>query len=119
MQVYKECVPNGSGGQHASGAKGGGQSSGPKSVVISPSPQTAKALNKAGKSGKSLKRLVKAYGLRRVLESTNTTAAAEPTAIGSALDPGSGPTVLLIGLVGTAVLLIAAGGYRGIRHRHR
>ncbi len=74
------------------------------------SPQTAKALKKAGKDGKSLKRLVKAYGLRRVLESSHATGAAEPTAIGSAFDLGSGPTALLIVLAGTAVLLLARVG---------
>jgi hypothetical protein len=119
-QVYKECVPNGGGGQHASGAKGGTPTSGGQSGSTSGAitPQTAKALEKAGKSGQSLKRLISAYGMRRVLQSSQPAAATEPTAIGSAFDLGSGPTALLIGLAATAVLLLGASG-RGLwRRRH-
>jgi hypothetical protein len=120
-QVYKECLPNGGGGKPTSGAKGGTSKSGGQtgSTAIVVSPQIAKALKKAGKDGRSLKRLVRTYGLRRVLQSNHATAATEPSAIGSAFDLGSGPTVLLIILAGTAVLLIGAGGYRGVQHRRR
>jgi hypothetical protein len=116
VQVYKECVPNGGGGKSTGGSTGGPTSGGQTSSTISP--QAATALAKAGADGKSLKKLIRAYGLRRVLEGSHANAAAaEPTAIGSAFDLGSGPTVLLIVLAGTAVLLLAAGGYRGVRHR--
>jgi hypothetical protein len=120
QQVYKECLPNGGGGKSTTGAKGGtpasgGQSPGYTSSTISP--QAQKALKKAGKEGKSISKLVKAYPLRRVLESSHATGAAEPTAIGSAFDLGSGPTVLLIVLAGTAVLLLGATGFRVTRHR--
>ena len=128
-QVYKECLPNGGGGKSTSGAKGdkstsgakggtptsGEQNSGYTSSTISP--QATKALKKAGKDGQSLKRLVHAYGVRRVLESSHATGAAEPTAIGSAFDLGSGPTALLIVLASTAVLLLGATGFRVTRHR--
>jgi hypothetical protein len=120
QQVYKECVPNGSGGSNGGKSGGGtpktsGQGSGYTAPAISS--QTAKVLKKAGKEGKSLQKLVRAYGMRRVLESSHGTASAEPTAIDSAFDLGSGPTVLLIGLAGTMILLLVAGGYRGVRHR--
>jgi hypothetical protein len=118
-QVYKECLPNGGGGKATRGTKAtptnGGASSGYTPSTISP--QAAKALEKAGKNGKSLSRFVKRYGLRRVLESSHATGAAEPTAIGSAFDLGSGPTALLIVLAGTAVLLLGATGFRVTRQR--
>ena len=115
-QVYKECLPNGGGGKPTSGAKGGTQTSGGHTAVAV-SPQMAKTLEKAGKDGRSLKRLVNAYGVRRVLQSSHATGAAEPTAIGSAFDLGSGPTALLIVLAGTAVLLLGATGFRVTRNR--
>jgi len=120
-QVYRECLPNGGGGKPASGAQdktptsGGQKSSGYTPSTISP--QAAKALEQAGKDGKSIRRLVNAYGLRRRLSSSHATAATEPTAIGSAFDLGSGPTVLLIVLAGTAVLLLGTTGFRVTRHR--
>jgi hypothetical protein len=118
-QVYKECLPNGAGG--SAGGGNGGSTGGPSSGVTSPavSPQMAKALAKAGKDGKSLKNLVKAYGLRRVLASSHAAGAGEPTAIGSAFDLGSGPTVLLIILAGTAFLLLGGSGMRAWRSRQR
>jgi hypothetical protein len=112
-QVYRECLPNGGGGKPTSGGTptNGGQTS--------VSPQMTKALEKAGKDRKSLQQLVKAYGLRRHLQSSHATAATEPTAIGSAFDLGSGPTALLIILAGTAVLLLGGSGMRVWRSRHR
>ena len=121
-QVYKECLPNGAGGKSAGGGNGGTPATGgPSSGVTSPaiSPQMAKALARGGKDGKSLKRLVNAYGLRRVLASSHAAGAAEPTAIDSAFDLGSGPTVLLVILAGTAILLLGGGGMRAWRSRQR
>jgi hypothetical protein len=118
VQVYKECLPNGGGGSQAGGgAQTGGHGSGYRAVVISP--RVAKALKTAGKKGRSLQSLVKAYGPPPVIQSSHASGAPGPTAIGSAFDLGSGPTVLLIGLAGTVILLLAAGGYRGLRHRKR
>ena len=121
-QVYKECVPNGAGGKSTGGGNGGTPATGgPKTGFTSPavSPHVAKALAKAGKDGKALQQLVKAYGLRRVLQSSHAAGAAEPTAIGSAFDLGSGPTALLIILAGTAVLLLGGSGMRAWRSRQR
>ncbi len=116
QQVYKECLPNGGGGSSGTPTTGG-QGSG--NTAAGMSAQTAKALANAGEDGKSLKRLLKAYGRRRHLQSSHATAATEPTAIGSAFDLGSGPTALLIILAGTAVLLLGAAGARGWRRSHR
>lgn len=110
-QVYKECLPNGGGGKSSSGT--------PTTGSTAISPQMAKALEQAGKDGESLRKLVKGFGLRRVLQSSHSTAATEPTAIGSAFDLGSGPTALLLILAGTAVLLLGGGGMRVWRSRHR
>jgi len=109
VQVYKECLPNG-GGKAASGGAAG---------VQPISPQTVKVLKKAGKAGRALNRLAKAYEPPRVLQSSGVTDATEPSAIGSAFNPGSGPTALLIILAGTVAALLAAAGARGWRRSHR
>ena len=111
VNVYKECLPTGGGGK----ATGGSTQSGTSTPYISK--RTALALKKAGSDGQSLSNLVKGFGMRRMLQSQASAAPAEPTAVGSAFDLGSGPTALLIVLAGTAVLLIAATGYRSYR-RH-
>ncbi len=118
-QVYKECLQNGGGGKSTSGAKGSTPTSGGQtgSTAVTVSPQVATKLEKAGKKGKALQYLHSAFGHRRHLASSHATAATEPTAIGSAFDLGSGPTVLLIVLAGTAVLLLGATGFRLTRHR--
>ncbi|MGZ4336025.1 MAG: hypothetical protein ACXVRV_13245 [Gaiellaceae bacterium] len=115
VNVYTECLSSGGGGKPASGTHTSGGSTSPTSVPISKS--TAKALKKAGTDGQSLSYLVKGYGVRRLLQSSSSAPATEPTAVGSAFDLGSGPTALLIVLAGTAVLLLAATGYRGVRQR--
>jgi hypothetical protein len=124
-QVYKECLPNGgggkstgAGGKSTGGGNGGTPTTGPGSTPAT-SPQLAKALARAGKDGKSLKRLVNAYGVRRHLASSHAARAADPTAIGSAFDLGSGPTMLLVILAGTAVLLLGGSGMRAWRSRQR
>ena len=142
VNVYKECVqtggggkPTGGGGKPTGGGGGGGSSSSPTSggttggstgstsVPISRqtrkpiSRQTRKALAHAGSDRKALKTLVRGLGSPRLLSSSS--AAGEPTAVGSAFDLGSGPTALLIVLAGTAVLLLAASGFRGVRQRRR
>jgi len=120
QNVYTECFPNGGGGKPtSSGHKSGGNSrGGTQSSTAVPVPKrTAKALKKAGNDGNSLYRLVRGYGSVRLLQASHSPTS-EPTAIGSAFDLGSGPTVLLIMLAGTAVLLLAATGFRFTRHRH-
>jgi len=134
VNVYKECVPSGGGGKATSGGNGshkhktggtpasGGSTSSNPAPAPTPAPapvskKTAKALKKAGPDGKSLKHLVRAFGTARILQSSSSAPASEPTAVGSAFDLGSGPTALLIVLAGTAILLLAGSGFRGVRQR--
>jgi hypothetical protein len=124
VNVYKECVPTGSGSKPTSG---GGKSSGHASSTGTSQPttvshQTAKALKHTNKKERRrLAALLKAYGTNNRLPepSSNSTGSSEPSAIGSAFDLGSGPTVLLIVLAATAVLLLAGSGVRIRRQRHR
>jgi hypothetical protein len=120
VNVYKECVPSGGGGKAAGSKtkthKTGGSTKPTVAVVHIPA-KTAKKLKKAGKDEQSLSRLVKGYGAVRLLQSHSSHPAKNPTAIGSAFDLGSGPTLLLIVLVGTAVLLLGGSGLRVRRNR--
>lgn len=123
VNVYKECVPSGGGGKAAGSKtttthKTGGSTTPTVGVVHIPA-KTAKKLKKAGKDEQSLSRLFKRYGAVRLLQSHSSQPAKNPTAIGSAFDLGSGPTLLLIVLVGTAVLLLGASGLRVHRNRQR
>jgi UPF0716 family protein affecting phage T7 exclusion len=118
VNVYKECVPTGGGGKATSHGTGTHTNTGASSSTpVHISPRTAKALKKAGQDGKPLLALVKGYGALRLLQSHSTGASNEPTAIGSAFDLGSGPTLLLIVLGATAALLLGATGFRVARHR--
>jgi hypothetical protein len=95
--------------------------------VTHPSGKTAPVSNRtllllkhAGKDKSALTNLVKGYGLQRRLQGVHASeASATPSALGSAFDLGSGPTVLLIVLAGTAALLLGGTGMRGWRSRHR
>ena len=128
VNVYKECVPSGGGGKASGGGKkaasgggnqtttGGAQQSSGSPTTVHVSKKTTKALKKAGPDGKSLKHLVNEFGPVRLLQSSSANVS-EPTAMGSAFDVGSGPTALLVVLVGTAVVLLAASGFRGVRQR--
>lgn len=126
VNVYTECLSGGGGGKPTSGG-GNGTNGGPSqtsggsngSASTAVPPKAAKALKQAGDDGKSLSRLVRGYGSARLLQSSNSAPAGEPTAVGSAFDLGSGPTALLIVLAGTAVLLLGATGLRGVRQRRR
>jgi len=114
--VYKECVPTGGGGSTSGGTSG--PTSGPTSVPSS-SP-TGQTLKHAGKDRRVLASLVKGYGIRRNLAATDTSGAVtSPTALGSAFDLGSGPTLLLVVLAGTALLILTGSGMRLWRRAHR
>jgi hypothetical protein len=113
VNVYKECVPTGGGGSTGATGKGSNATSPPISS------QTAKALSHAGKDKSVLKRLVGSYALRRHLQASQAGSATPPSAVGSAFDLGSGPTALLIGLAGTALLLLGGSGLRLWRRSHR
>jgi hypothetical protein len=121
--VYKECVPTGSGSKPTSSSTHHSQSSTSSSgsTQSTVSPVTAKALKHTSKQDRRrLAHLLGAYGTTRLHAPSNPTAAAtEPSAIGSAFDLGSGPTALLIVLAGTAVLLLGGSGVRVWRHRNR
>lgn len=120
VNVYKECLPSGGGG-----GSGGPTSQGPSSPNSgngsSPpvSSRTLQALAHAGKDKSALTALVEGYGLQRQLHAVHASEAAAPSALGSAFDLGSGPTVLLIVLAGTAALLLGGSGLRGWRSRPR
>lgn len=130
VNVYKECVPTGGGGKatgsrrtgkHSSTTTTSSSTSNTSSSSSSPpvhiSARTAKALKKAGKDAKPLSALIKGYGAARYLQGHSNGPATQPTAIGSAFDLGSGPTVLLIVLAGTAVVLLGGSGLRFARNR--
>jgi hypothetical protein len=114
--VYKECLQTGGGGKPTSGSHTGGGTQGSAHASVPVSKQTAKKLKRAGDDGTSLAKLMHTADTARLLQSHSPTG--EPTAIGSAFDLGSGPTVLLIVLAGTAILLLGATGFRYTRHRH-
>jgi hypothetical protein len=121
VNVYTECLSSGGGGKHTSGSHttSGTHTSGGSTGSTAISKQAANALKKAGTDGRSLANLVNASGGARLLQSSSSGSQAEPTAVGSAFDLGSGPTALLIVLAGTAVLLLAVSGMRVRRNRHR
>lgn len=117
MNVYKECPQSGGGGK-ATG--GGAHTSGATSTPAQISPKTTTKLKSAGKNGKAVAEFVNRYPSVRFLQSHSSGPTAKtPTAIGSAFDLGSGPTVLLIALAASAALLLGGTGMRVRRNRHR
>lgn len=125
VNVYKECLSNGGsgGGKHNGGGSGGSNSTSgsPSSSSSTPPPvskKATKALAHAGKDKAVLTNLYRVGGGTRLLQASHSSSpTSEPTAIGSAFDIGAGPTALLIALAGTAVLLLAMTGVRGVRQR--
>lgn len=121
VNVYKECTPsagsggNSGGGSSRSGSGPGGSGSGSGSVPISSA--AAKAVKHAGKASRALALVEKSgpTGLLRTGPSTSNVA--EPSAVGSAFDLGSGPGAFLIALAGAAFLLVAGSGLRFWQHR--
>lgn len=121
QNVYSECVPTGGGGKSTTGGGGKSANGGPSGNGSRPiSGPAARAIKQAGKDSRLLASLVSGYGVHRRLGSdTGSGAATSPTALGSALDLGSGPMALLLGLAGTAFLLLSASGLRVWRARRR
>lgn len=121
VNVYKECLQTGGGGKSSGKKSGGGPTTGGQagSTSVPISSSTKKKLKSAGSDGKSLSHLVRRYGDARVLEAHTSGTSTAPTAIGSAFDLGSGPTAVLVALLGAAVVLLAASGLRSFRQRHR
>lgn len=116
MNVYKECVPTGGGGKPTGGNSS--KTSGSTSHAVIPN-RTAKAIKKTGKDSKAFSTLIRSSGPPRSLQSSASEPATAPSAIGSAFDLGSGPTALLIGLAGAALLLLGGSGMRVWRGRYR
>lgn len=117
VNVYKECLPTGGGGKPTSNNSAPAKTtSNPTPAVTVPS-RTAKAIKHTRKKDRRvLSSLIKGFG-PRPLQTSETASTTAPSAIGSAFDLGSGPTALLVVLAGTAILLLAATGVRGARHR--
>jgi hypothetical protein len=115
VDVYSECQQSGGGGK-PTGSSTGTQNG--TSVTPYVSKQTAKALKEAGADGKTLSNLVRGYGSARFLQ-LHASSAGEPNTVGSAFDLGSGPTLLIIVLAGTGVLLLGATGFRSVQQRRR
>jgi len=110
VNVYKECLPSGGGSKPTScGTR--------KGTTLPVSSKTARALAHAGKDKNVLSNLVRNpdLGAVRELQSFGATSTKAPSALGSAFDLGSGPTALLAVLIGTVVLLLGAGSFRGWR----
>jgi hypothetical protein len=117
--VYHECLPSSGGGGNSGKSTGRPSQSGKGgsgSVISGPA---AKAVARAGKESRALA-LVESTRPRGVLRSNPTSSvAAEPSAVGSAFDLGSGPGAFLIALAGAAVLLLGGSGLRVWRHRRQ
>jgi hypothetical protein len=119
VNVYKECLQTGGGGRPTDRGPSAG-ANGTGSTAPHFSGPIANALSRAGKDRAALEELVGSYGLRRHLQASRGDGrAAAPSTVGSAFDLGSGPTVLLIALAGTAFLLLGGSGVRVWRKRHR
>jgi hypothetical protein len=111
--VYKECLPSAGGEKPTGGNTGSTGSTGSAHI----SSKSAQVIAHAGKDSRSLAALVHT-GPRRLLPASGSgSGAAAPSAIGSAFDLGSGPTLLLIVLAGTALLLLGGSGVRVWRGR--
>lgn len=112
--VYKECIPNGGGNSTAKSPQGGNGGTGSNAI----SGPAARALKHAGKDRRALA-FVEHTGPSTGLLRGNpaSVAAAEPSAVGSAFDLGSGPGAFLIALAGGALLLLGGSGLRVWRHR--
>jgi hypothetical protein len=138
VNVYSECLPTGGGSKptahhtktrSSKGSRSGGPtsssptSSGPTTApATKPKPplskHTAHALKNAGQDRRVLSALVHGYGPTTLRANEPISAAAAPTALGSAFDLGSGPTALLIILAGTALLMLGGSGLRTWRDRN-
>ena len=114
VNVYTECVPNAAGDKPTAPSQQSGPSTAQAPVHVSP--QTQHALNKAGGDSRVLASIVKNPGMGEPdLASSGT--GSEPSALGSAFDLGSGPTILLAALAATALLLLGGSGFRFWRQR--
>lgn len=116
-QIYRECLPNASGGKSQGPGpsnSGGGTNPAPVSSPIA----KAFAHSHASKAQQQLLTgLVRnpGFGKTRFLQNRPTGNVAAPSTLDAAFDVGPGPVVLIALLAGSAVLLLAATGWRGWR----
>jgi hypothetical protein len=133
VNVYSECLPTGGGSKptahhtktgSSKGSKSGSPTSSSPTTAPATKPKppvskhTANALKNAGQDRRVLSALVHGYGPTTLRANEPISAAAAPTALGSAFDLGSGPTALLIILAGTALLMLGGSGMRAWRGRN-
>ncbi|HUZ14602.1 MAG TPA: hypothetical protein VMU72_00305 [Gaiellaceae bacterium] len=85
------------------------------------SPVTKHAIARSGNDRKVLNNLVRNPGLvdSQRLSAVRTASPASASTLGSAFDLGSGPTLLLVLLAGSVLVLLGTGGVRAWRNRHR
>jgi hypothetical protein len=110
VNVYVECLQDGGGSKPTNNST-------PTTTPVTAVPSnTARVLAHAGHDKALLSKLV---GSPAPSNFHSAGPAAEPSALGSAFDLGSGPTALLLILAGTAVLLLGGSGLRFWRRRHQ
>jgi hypothetical protein len=122
VSIYVDCGPPSAGGTHHSGGgKSGGTPStgGSQQTSITPrvSQKEQHALKHAGPDKRVLTNLLENPNL--VAQPLKATLTSSPTTLGSAFDLGSGPTTLLVLLLGTVLSLLGTSGFRAWRNRHR
>jgi hypothetical protein len=116
VNVYVECLQGG--GSKATHHKSSGGTS-PTTPVTSVPSNTARVLAHAGHDKALLTNLVSGQGQGLAPSDLQSSGpATTPSAIGSAFDLGSGPTVLLLILAGTAVVLLGGSGLRFWQRRN-
>jgi hypothetical protein len=112
QNVYTECVTNAGGDKPTNPSQQAG--SGQKQLPVSS--KTKHALAKGGPDSRVLASIVRNSGMGEPdLASSGT--GSQPSALGSAFDLGSGPTILLAALAATALLLLGGSGFRFWRQR--
>ena len=110
--IYTECGPNATGGTSL-GAPG--QKPVPVSKHVQKSITHVAKKNKVAATG--LEHLMRSpsFGGRRSLTAVPASAVAAPSTLNAVFDVGAGPIALIVVLAGSAVLLLAATGWRGWR----
>ena len=112
MNVYTECI------QSAGGSKPTAHQAGPATKPLPVTKKTSQAIQKSGgKDSRMLAAIVKNRGYSEPNLASSGAAGSEPSALGSAFDLGSGPTILLASLAATALLLLGGSGFRFWRQR--
>lgn len=119
-QIYRECLPNARGGNSqgpGSGGGGGGSANQTPPPVSSPIAKAFAHSHASKAQQQLLTGLLRnpGFGKTRSLQNYPTGNVAAPSTLDAAFDVGPGPVVLIALLAGSAVLLLAATGWRGWR----